>query len=64
MPFEVQEMINLSLILLSLLNKPDSDLELESNVGSNSNFTDNLLAIGCVPVKTYKNAADLKKIFN
>lgn len=52
-------MINPSLVLLSNLNKPDSDLE--SNAGSNSNLTDNLLAIGCVPVKTYKNVADWKK---
>jgi hypothetical protein len=58
MPFEIKKMINPSLVLLSNLNKPDSDSDLESNAGSNSNLTDNLLAIGCVPVKTYKNAAD------
>ena len=57
--FEIQEMINTSLVLLSNLNKPDSDLE--SNVGSNSNLIDNLLAIGCEPVKTYKNVSDWKK---
>ena len=56
MPFEIQEMINPSLVLLSNLNKPDSDLE--SNARSNSNLTNNLLAIGCEPVKTYKNVAD------